>query len=343
MDSRFFNNFGPFDIAHVANHIKAELVVPNNPHSLPELIKINNVESIERAQSGDLTFLNNPKYLPMLQSTQAVACIMRPEVAAQNRCEKLWCLVHPNPYFAYANALDLFYLPKVQRANHIEKTAYIDHTAKIANGVYIGHNTVIEAGVEVGENTSIGSNCFIGHGVSIGSNTRIDSNVTISYSVVGNDVIILPGARIGQDGFGFATERGRHKKIFHVGIVIIEDDVEIGANTTIDRGSVNNTVIKSGARLDNLVQLGHNVEIGKGSILVSQVGVAGSSVIGNYCALGGQVGVAGHVHVVDKVHIAGQSGVTKSLEEPGMYFGTPALPIREWQKQNMVIKKMLEQ
>lgn len=342
MDSRFFKNLGPMDLAYIADKIGAEVAPPRNIKDLPEKIKISNVNSLENASVGEITFLNNPKYEDILQQTKATACIMKPEVADKYRFDRLWCVVHPNPYFAYASAIDLFYVPKVRHINKIEKSAHIDPTAKIDLSVYIGHNTVIEAGVEIGEGAFIGSNCFIGHGVKIGANTRIDSNVTISYTLIGDDVVILPGARIGQDGFGFATEKGKHKKILHIGRVIIEDDVEIGANSTIDRGSVNDTIIKKGARLDNLVQIGHNVKIGTGAVLVSQVGVAGSSVIGNYVALGGQVGVAGHIHIADKVQVAGQSGIVKSIDVAGgMYFGTPAMPIREWQKQNILIKKVL--
>ena len=342
MESRFFRSLGPIDLIFIADKIGAELVAPKNAKEIPDFIKINHVNSIEKAVSGDVTFLNNPKYEHLLESTKATACIVRPEVVAKYQFDNLWCIVHPNPYFAYAQLIDLLYVPRVKHLNKIEKSAFVDSSAKIGSLAYVGHNSVIEAGVEIGEGTCIGSNCFIGHGVKIGDNVRIDSNVSISYSMIGNNVVILPGARIGQDGFGFATDKGKHKKIFHIGKVVIEDDVEIGANSCIDRGSVNDTIIKNGARLDNLVQIGHNVEVGNGSILVSQVGVAGSSTIGSYVALGGQAGVAGHIQIADKVQVAGQTGIIKSItEEGGVYFGTPAMPIREWQKQNILMKKLL--
>ena len=342
MDSRFFRNLGPIDLIFIADKIGAELVPPKGIKEIPEFVRINHVNALEKAVSGDVTFLNNPKYEHLLKSTKATACIVKPEVVVKYKFDNLWCIVHPNPYFAYAQLADLLYVPRVRHLNKIEKSASIDSSAKVGHLVYIGHNSVVEAGVEIGEGTCISSNCFIGHGVKIGDNVRIDSNVSISYAMIGNDVVILPGARIGQDGFGFATDKGKHKKIFHIGKVIIEDDVEIGANSCIDRGSVNDTIIKKGARLDNLVQIGHNVEVGKGAILVAQVGVAGSSTIGNYVALGGQVGVAGHIHIADKVQVAGQTGIIKSIvEEGGVYFGTPAMPIREWQKQNILMKKLL--
>ena len=330
MESRFFKNLGPVDLIFLADKIGAELIAPKSAKESPEFFKISNINSLENAKSGDLTFLNNSKYEHLLLSTKATACIMKPDIAAKNKFEYLWSLTHPNPYYAYALALDVLYRPRVKHVNKIEKSAIVDSSVKLAQNVYIGHNTVIEAGVEIGEGACISSNCFIGHGVKIGDNTRIDSNVSISYAIIGNEVVILPGARIGQDGFGFATEKGKHKKILHIGKVVIEDDVEIGANTTIDRGSVNDTIIKKGARLDNLVQIGHNVQLGVGSILVSQVGIAGSSTIGNYVALGGQVGLAGHISIADKVQVAGQSGIVKSItEEGGMYFGTPAISLHE--------------
>jgi UDP-3-O-[3-hydroxymyristoyl] glucosamine N-acyltransferase len=202
---------------------------------------------------------------------------------------------------------------------------------------------VIEDGVEIEEGSVIGSNSYIGHNVKIGKGVRIDTNVTITNSIIGSSVVILPGARIGQDGFGFATHQGKHRKIFHTGRVIIEDDVEIGSNTTIDRGALKDTIIRKGARLDNLVQVAHNVNIGEGSILVSQVGVAGSTHVGKYCAFGGQAGFAGHLKIADGVRVGGQAGVQHDIDEPGAtYFGTPASPIRDWQKQNLAIKKLVK-
>lgn len=342
MEACFFKNLGPVDLIFLADKLGAEIMVPKNTQKTAEFIEIERISAIENAGSGDLTFLSNPKYEDMLQNTKATACILKPEIAKKYEFESLWCLTHNNPYYAYALAIDLLYAPRVKHINKVEKSAHIDPTARLLENVYVGHNTVIEAGVEIGSGTVIGSNCFIGHGVKIGQNTRIDSNVSISYSIIGSNVVILPGARIGQDGFGFATEKGKHKKILHIGKVIIEDDVEVGANTTIDRGSVSDTIVKRGARLDNLVQIGHNVEVGMGSILVAQVGVAGSSTIGNYVALGGQAGIAGHITIADKVQVAGQSGVSKSIQDVGgMYFGTPAMPIRDWQRQNIALKKIL--
>jgi UDP-3-O-[3-hydroxymyristoyl] glucosamine N-acyltransferase len=341
MDKNFYKNLGPFELDIISSKIQAEIIAPKKAINKNPIIS--GINTINSAQTGELAFISSVKYENMIFSTNASACIVSPDMAAKYSFDNLWLLVHNNPYFAYANAMNLFYKPQIERSNNIEKTAQIHPKSKIGKNVYIGHYTVIEEGAEIGDNSCVGSNCFIGPNVKIGNNVRIDSNVTISYAVIGNEVVILPGARIGQDGFGFSTEKGVYKKIFHIGRVIIEDDVEIGANSTIDRGALKDTVIKKAARLDNLVQVGHNVEIGVGSILVAQVGVAGSTTIGNYCAFGGQVGLAGHITIADQVQVAGQSGVQHSILEPcSIYFGTPALPIKEWQKQNIAIKKLLK-
>jgi UDP-3-O-[3-hydroxymyristoyl] glucosamine N-acyltransferase len=341
MDKNFYKNLGPFELDIIASKIDAEIIEPKKVGDKKPVIS--GINTINAAESGELAFISSVKYENMITSTNATACIVSPSLADKYSFDNLWLLVHSNPYFAYASALDLFYKPQIERKDNIEKTTQIHASSKIGKNVYIGHYTVVEEGAEIGDNSSIGSNCFIGPNVKIGSNARIDSNVTINYALIGNEVVILPGARIGQDGFGFSLDKGKHKKIFHIGRVIIEDDVEIGANSTIDRGALKDTIIKKGARLDNLVQVGHNVEIGVGSILVAQVGVAGSTTIGNYCAFGGQAGLAGHITIADQVQVAGQSGVQSSILEPGaIYFGTPALPIREWQKQNIAIKKLLK-
>jgi UDP-3-O-[3-hydroxymyristoyl] glucosamine N-acyltransferase len=230
MDNRFYNNLGPISLEEIANKIGAEIIPPTDHNK--DMPVISGINSLADARNSELTFLINPKYENMLEDTEATAYIAGRDYHSKN----LWLLKHANPYFAYSEALKLFYEPKVKHQNKIEKTAFVDPTAKLGKNVYIGHYTIIEEGAEIGDNTTISGHCFIGPGVKIGNNSRIDSNVTINFAIIGNDVVILPGARIGQDGFGFATEAGKHKKIFHIGRVIIEDDVEIGANTTIDRG-----------------------------------------------------------------------------------------------------------
>lgn len=341
MDRTFYNNLGPILLDALAEKIGGTLIAPSDqPVDIPT---ISGIRHLEEAGAGDLTFLANTKYEDMISSTKASAAIVEPDFLEKRSFKNLWLITHPNPYYAYSLAMDLLYVPKAKFDSGIEDSARIDKNASLGEDVYVGHNVVIEAGAQVGGGSVIGSNSYIGHNVRIGKNARIDPNVTITHSIIGDSFVALPGARIGQDGFGFSTHQGKHKKIFHIGRVIIEDDVEIGANTTIDRGALKDTIIKKGARLDNLVQVAHNVEIGEGSILVSQVGVAGSTKVGKYCAFGGQAGFAGHLKIADGSRVAGQAGVQHDIDEPGgTYFGTPALPIRDWQRQNVAIKRLVK-
>lgn len=224
----------------------------------------------------------------------------------------------------------------------IMPTACISNSAKIGKNCYIGHNVVIEDNVEIGDDSVIESGTVIEYKVKIGKRARIDSNVTISHAVIGDDVVILPGARIGQESFGFATEKGVHKKIYHTGKVIIGNDVEIGANSCVDRGSVKDTIIEDFCRIDNLVEISHNVHIKKGCMLVSQVGIAGSTEIGEYCVFGGQVGVSGHLKITNNVHVAGKAGIIQNVKEPGVIGGFPAIAIKDWHKQTIIMKKLIK-
>jgi UDP-3-O-[3-hydroxymyristoyl] glucosamine N-acyltransferase len=307
--------------------------------------KISGVASIIDAANSDITFLENRKYFPQLSSTKAAFCLISEQILEKAKMLNIACVFIPvsNPYFAYSKLLRLFYEDAMEyKFGSAEQSAYISSSAKIGHGCYVGHNVVIQDSVAIGDGSIIESGTFIGHGVQIGKNARIGSNVSIKYSIIGDDVVILSGAKIGQDGFGFATEAGKHNKIFHIGRVLIGNDVEIGANTTIDRGSLNDTIIEDFCRIDNLVQIGHNVKIGRGSIIVAQVGIAGSVTIGNYCAVGGQAGIAGHLDIGDFSQIAGKSGVMQNLEPKSFVGGSPAVSIRDWHRQTIMIKKLLE-
>lgn len=333
-NQQFYRNTGPHTLGEIAEI--AKLSVPNQYTN----ILIHDVKSLIESGARDLSFLDNKKYLNDFKTTKAAVCII-PEDLEIDEHDSSILVKARNPYFAYAKIVDLFYQPTKKYPNKIAKTAVIAKTAKLGQNSYIGHNVVIEDDVYIGDNAIIEAGSFIDYGVSIGNNARIDANVSICNATIGDNVVILSGARIGQDGFGFATEAGVHKKIYHTGKVIIGNDVEIGANTTIDRGSMNDTIIEDLCRIDNLVQIGHNVHIKKGSIIVAQVGIAGSSKVGAYCALGGQVGVAGHVNIADQVQIAGQGGVIRDVKESGIYGGTPAVPIRNWHRQSIMLNKLI--
>lgn len=335
-NQQFYQNTGPHTLGKIAEI--AEISISKQYAD----VLVYEVKGLSEAGKNDLSFLNNRKYLSDFKKTKAGICII-PEDVDVDTHDAAILIKAKNPYFAYAKIVDLFYLPTKKQDPQIASTAQVARTAKLGKNCYIGHNVVIEDGVQIGNNAVIEAGSFIDYGVTIGNNARIDSNVSICHTKIGDDVVILSGARIGQDGFGFATEGGIHKKIYHIGRVVIGNDVEIGANTTIDRGSMGDTIIEDLCRIDNLVQIGHNVHIKKGSIIVAQVGIAGSSKVGSYCALGGQVGVAGHVNITDQVQIAGQGGVSRDVKEPGIYGGSPIAPIRNWHKQTIMLNKLINE
>jgi UDP-3-O-[3-hydroxymyristoyl] glucosamine N-acyltransferase len=334
-EKKFYANSGPHTLQKIATAIGCEISKADMEKEFYE------IKSLSEADSSDLSFLSNKKYIEAYKSSKAGACIV-PYNFENTSIKNIILLRAHNPYYSYSKALDLFYSSSRRIILKIMPSAYVSSSAKIGKNCYIGHNVVIEDEVEIGDDSVIESGTFIDCGVKIGSRARIDSNVSISHAIIGNDVVVLSGARIGQDGFGFATDKGIHKKIYHIGRVIIGNDVEIGANSCIDRGSMNDTIIEDFCRIDNLVQIGHNAQIKKGAILVAQVGIAGSSTIGSYCALGGQVGVAGHITITDGVQIAGQGGVIQDIKEPGIMGGTPAVPIRDWHKQSIIMKKLVK-
>lgn len=343
IDTRFYKYNGPFKISEIAQIIGAE-----TPESYEDKV-INYIKPLNQAERGDLSFLIinqylkelSGKYLQQLKETKASVCIIPKEISIIEN-EDIIFLKADNSHLAYTKAINLFYDSKKSYSAEIMPSAFIANSARIGKNCYIGHGTFIDDEVEIGDNCVIESGCHIGRGVKIGNNAMIYANVTITYAIIDDNAVILTGARIGQDGFGFSTDRGIHHKIYHIGRVIIGKDVEIGANTTIDRGSVNDTIIEDGVRIDNLVQLGHSVIIGKGSIIVAQVGIAGSSKVGAYCALGGQVGVAGHVKIGDKAQIVAQSGIMKDIEDGQVVAGTPSMPVKDWHRQTIMMKKLIK-
>jgi UDP-3-O-[3-hydroxymyristoyl] glucosamine N-acyltransferase len=336
MENRFHRNSGPYTLAFIAEYLNATL-----PETAKDIL-IKNIRSIGEASTGDITFIDNPKYLRQLDASKATACIVT-ENPFVTKNKNVILLKVKNPYYAYSRLVALFYSPKQDYAPGIASSAYVAPSAKIGNNCHIGHNAVIEKDVIIGDDCVIGSGTVIEQGVIIGKRAMIYSTVSISYAEIGDDVVILPGARIGQDGFGFATEAGVHKKIYHTGKVVIGNNVEIGANTTVDRGSMSNTVIGDLCRIDNLVQIAHSVKLGQGSVIVAQVGIAGSTEIGNYCVLGGQVGIAGHLKIAAGSKFAGQSGVMKDVEVTGDFGGSPSMPIKDWHRQTVVLKNLTEE
>ena len=295
-------------------------------------IEISGINTLADAKSNEISFLENPKYEKFLKDTKAAAVLIRKEDA--NKLPKgVIALITDEPYLKLALLTKLF-----------AKNPWEDGGYQIAFSAKVHPSVIIGKGARIGKNSVLMPGCVIGTDVEIGENCVIYPNVTVYRDTkIGNNVKIHSGSVIGSDGFGYAhTKDGRHIKIYHLGKVIIEDDVEIGANTTIDRGVFGVTVIKKGSIIDNLVQIAHNCEVGENSILVSQVGLAGSTKLGRNVVMGGQSATAGHLEIKDFVTIAARGGVTKSVKKPGVYSGFPLMPHKQWLKLQGLLARLLK-
>lgn len=291
---------------------------------------VNHLATLKTARSGSLCFLANPLYQNQLQLTQASAVIVRPDCVSS--CPSA-ALVTENPYFTYAKASRLFET-RMALSSGIHPSAIVDPTSTLADGISIGANVVIEPGVVLDEGVEIGPGSVVGAGSRVGAHSRLAANVTLCHGVkLGQRCTLHSGVVIGSDGFGFApTEQGWFK-IAQVGGVTIGDDVEIGANTTIDRGAIDDTRIGNGVILDNQIQIAHNVEIGDFTAIAGCTGIAGSTKIGKRCTIAGAVGIAGHLDICDNVHITMRSAITKSITNPGSYSsGTAMSETHVWRK-----------
>ncbi len=291
---------------------------------------ITGICDLEHAQSGDLTFLGNMKYHEKLKDTRASIVLISDKIDDQPRDGQCF-LVYDNPSYALGMLCsDIEQKNKRQHRCEIHPFAVIAKNAKIGKNVSIGPNVVVEDGAVIGDNVVISAGCYIGYDVQIGAHTKLCPGVKIMDScVLGQRVIIHSGVIIGSDGFGYETVNGVHQKIPQIGNVVIEDDVEIGANTTIDRARFGSTTIGQDTKIDNLVQIGHNVRVGKCCLLVSQVGIAGSTVLEDYVVIGGQSGVAGHLTIGARTMIGGQSGIQASCPAGSFLRGSPAMPYYE--------------
>lgn len=295
---------------------------------------------LDQAGPNQVAFLDNTKYRPQLATTQAGVVIIKPQFLSEVPPGAV-ALVTPQPYAAFGKALQLLF-PAPVGGGSIHPSAVVHPSAQLGHGVTIDAGAVIEAHVTLADGVWIGANCYIGHDVTIGPNTRLHSQVTVTHAVVGADCQIYTGVRIGQDGFGFALD-GHATKIPQIGWVEIGDAVEIGANTCIDRGAQVATKIASRSRLDNLVQIGHNVRMGEGCIIVAQTGIAGSTVLGHGVVIGGQAGIAGHLKIADRVMVAAKSGVTKSIHKVGeIVSGFPAQPIAQWRRAQAQLNRLIK-
>ncbi|HEC69479.1 MAG TPA: UDP-3-O-(3-hydroxymyristoyl)glucosamine N-acyltransferase [Candidatus Omnitrophica bacterium] len=314
----------------IAQLIEGEVVGDPN-------IVITGISGIKEAKQGDITFLANPKYTPLLKTTQASAIITSFEV--NNTSKPL--IKTANPSLAFAKIVSLVGPNNVRHPQGIHPTALIAENVKLGKDVAIGAYAIIEEGVVIGDNTIIYGGCFIGHDTKIGKDVLIYPNVSIRERIeIGDRVIIHSGTVIGSDGFGFATVKGVQEKIPQIGTVVIEDDVEIGANVTIDRARFDKTLIGKGTKIDNLVQIAHNVIIGEHSIIVAQAGISGSTVVGKGVILAGQAGVVGHIHIGDGAIVAAQAGVTKSVPPNTKVSGYPAKPHEQAKRVNACVQRL---
>jgi len=325
-----------YSLEDIAEHIGANVVYAQN--NADKNCRINSISTLNMAKNGQIAFLANSKYSDQLKSTKASAVIISSDNT--NECHT-HALVMDNPYLGYALAAQLLDSTP-NPADKIHPSVTIDSTATIGENVTLGANVVIEAGVVISNNVSVGAGCFIGVNARIGEGTKLWANNTIYHQVkIGKHCLIQANTVIGADGFGYANDKGKWIKIPQLGTVIIGDNVEIGASTTIDRGALENTVIHDGVIIDNQIQIAHNVEMGENTAMAACSVIAGSTRIGKNCVIAGLVGITGHVEINDGCHFTGMTMVSKSINKPGVYSsGMPALPNNAWHKSNARIRKL---
>lgn len=334
--NKFFEYLGPFTLAKLAEIADAKIIGCSAEEA--ELVQIENVKSIDQASENDISFITNKKYLKEIGSSKAKAIIAPNELVSRLPEGRIF-LVSDDPHYTYATMLSAFY-KEPEIAKEIHETAVIDRTAKVGQNCFIGAGVVIKENAQIADNCVILENSVIGASVTIGEGSKIGMCCSLAHCEVGKRVVLSSGVRIGETGFGFVITSKGLIDVPQISKVVIEDDVRIGANTTIDRGSVLDTVIGESCRIDNLVQIGHNVSLGKGCVLCGQVGLAGSVKTGSGVLMGGQVGIADNVNIGSNVKILAQSGVMKNIPDNSDMMGSPATSKNEFFKEHLLIKRM---
>jgi UDP-3-O-[3-hydroxymyristoyl] glucosamine N-acyltransferase len=331
----FFERAGPFTLSEIAKVTGAKLPAGADPQ-----MRLSDVRPLSDAGPGHLTFVDNRKYLVQLPDCRAGACLIAPNFVDRLPPGVL-PLVTSAVYRGFAQALQIFYAdamqPKVARAGG---EAAVDPTARLEAGAEIEPGAIVGTEAHIGRGTRVAAGAVVGYRSMVGRDCYIGPGATVTHALLGNRVVIHAGTRIGQDGFGFAMGARGHLKVPQIGRVIIQDDVEIGANSCIDRGALMDTVIGEGTKIDNLVQIGHNAILGRNCVIVGQTGIAGSARLEDFVVMGGQSGVVGHVTIGQGSQIAGGSHVTDNTKPGARLVGTPARPIREWMRENLTVQRL---
>jgi UDP-3-O-[3-hydroxymyristoyl] glucosamine N-acyltransferase len=314
----------------------------NGTISGDKTVIVNGLAKIEEGSKGKLSFLANPKYEEYIYTTESSVCIVNNDFTPTKPLPSTLTLIQvDNAYACFAKLLE-FYDQMKRKHPKIEPNSYIAPSAKVGENLYLGANAYISEGAQIGNNVVIYPNSFIGDNVKIGDNTVIHPNVSVyAECQIGNNCTIHAGAVIGADGFGFSPdENGVFSKVPQIGIVIIEDNVDVGANTCVDRATMGATVLHKGAKIDNLCQVAHNVHVGENSAMAAQAGVAGSTKIGNRVLIGGQAGISGHITIADGTMIVAQSGIPNSVKKPETLMGAPGIPIEDFKKSYFGFRKL---
>lgn len=336
----FFEREGPFALSAVAARIGAEV-----PAGANASLMLEDVRPLAEAGPQDVTFFDNRKYLPQLAEARAGACILAPAFVSRLPAGTA-ALVMKAPYRGFALALQLFYpsamTPRAAMYAATDNVGNVHPSARVEAGACIEPGAVVGREASIGAGTTVAAGAVVGYRVVIGRNGYIGPGASVIHALVGDRVLVHAGVRIGQDGFGFAMGPDGHIKVPQIGRVVIHDDVEIGANSTIDRGALKDTVIGAGTKIDNLVQIGHNVIMGRGCVIVGQTGISGSAELGDFVVMGGQSGVVGHTKIGSGAQIAGGSHAKDDVPPGARMGGTPARPFREWAREIAAIRRLAQ-
>ena len=323
-----------FSAKQIAEYIQGTIVGDENA-------TVNTFAKIEEGIPGAISFLSNPKYTHYIYDTQSSIVLVNKDFTPEKEVKATLIKVD-NAYESLAKLLNLYEMSKPKKTG-IDPLAYISPTAKIGENTYIGPFACVGDYAEVGDNTSLHPHATVGSGAKVGNDCILYPHATVYHDCrIGNGCILHAGSVVGADGFGFAPSPEGYEKIPQIGIVILEDNVEIGANTCIDRATMGATVIHKGVKLDNLIQIAHNVEVGSNTVMASQVGIAGSTKVGEWCMFGGQVGLAGHIKVGDKVNCGAQSGIANNTKSESTIMGSPAFEVKGFMKSSAAFKKLPE-